>query len=84
MLKDQLCRSGTRFDEEMILKAIHGKRVVPGVVEAVHHEMIQNRWSKLIKRDKHRYRLRQFGLPFTSIHTPRKLLEVLFDVLEGM
>jgi hypothetical protein len=84
VLKDQLCRSGTRFDEEMILKAIHGKRVVPGVVEAVHHETIRNRWSKLIKRDKHRYGLRQFGLPFTSIETPRKLLEVLFDALEGM
>jgi hypothetical protein len=34
VLKDQLCRSGTRFDEEIILKAIHRKRVVPGVVEA--------------------------------------------------
>ena len=84
VLKDQLCRIGTRFDEEKILKTIHGKGVVPGVVETVHHETIQNRWSDVIKRDKQRFGLRQFGLPFTSIPTPRKVLEVLFDVLESM
>ena len=84
VLKDRLCRAGTRFDEEMILSAIHEKGVVPGVVEAVHHETIRNRWSEVSKRDKHRFGLRQLGLPFMSIPTPRKVLEVLFDVLEGM
>ena len=84
VLKDQLCRAGTRFDEETILRTIHRKRVVPGVVEAVHHETIRNRWSEVSKRDHHRFGLRQLGLPFTSIPTPRKVLEVLFDVLEGI
>ncbi len=84
MLKDQLCRAGTRFDEEMILSAIHRKGVFPGVVEAVHHETIRNSWSEVSKRDKHRFGLRQLGLPFTGIPTSRKVLEVLFNVLEGM
>ena len=83
VLKDQFCRAGTRFDEERILRGIHRKGVVPGVIEAVHHETIGNHWSEASKRDKHRFGLRQFGLPFTSIPTPRKVLEVLFDVLEG-
>jgi len=84
VLKDQLCLAGTRFDEKTVLEAIHSKGVVPGVVEAVHHETIQNCWSKLTKRDKHRFGLRPFGLPFASIPTPRQVLEVLFDLLEGM
>lgn len=40
VLKDQLCRRGTRFDEWSILARIHGPEKVPGVVEAVHTETI--------------------------------------------
>ena len=33
VIKDQLCNRGTRFNEHLILDAIHAKGTVPGVVE---------------------------------------------------
>jgi len=81
VLKDQLCRSDTRFDEQSILNHIHQPVRVPGVVEAVHSQIIETPLTD--GRQKHRLGLRQSGSPFMSIPTVRKVLETLFDVLEG-
>jgi hypothetical protein len=55
---------------------------VPGVVEAVDSEIIGAPLSP--GRVKHRLGLRQTGSPFTSIPTAKKVLETLFDLLEGI
>jgi len=81
VLKDQLCRRGTRFDEWSILARIHGPGKVPSVVEAVHTETIDLPLSE--GRQKTRLGLRQSGNPFLSIPTVEKMLRTLFDVLEG-
>jgi hypothetical protein len=81
VLKDQLCRLDTRFDEQSILNRIHQPTRVPGVVEAVHFQIIENPLTG--ERQKHRLGLRQTGSPFMSILTVRKMLETLFDILEG-
>ena len=60
---------------------IHQLAKVPGVVEVVHSEMIKMPLFK--ERRKHRLGLQQSGSPFMSIPTVRKVLETLFDVLEG-
>jgi hypothetical protein len=83
VLKDQLCRRGTRFDEYSILSHIHEAGKVPGVVEAVHHELIKVPEFLDNSREKRRLGLRQSGSPFTSIRTLRHMLETTFDVLEG-
>jgi hypothetical protein len=82
VLKDQLCRIGRPFDEHTILSKIHKQMRVPGVVEAVDSEIIGAPLSR--GRVKHRLGLRQTGSPFTSIPTAKKVLETLFDVLEGI
>ena len=81
VLKEQLCRTGSCFDEQTILTKIHQQRRVPGVVEAVDGEVIE---APLPGRAKHRLGLRQTGSPFRSIPTAKKLLETLFDLLEGI
>jgi hypothetical protein len=82
VLKEQLCRTGRRFDEWTILTKIHRPTIVPGVVEAVGSEIIDAPLSP--ERKKHRLWLRQMGSPFTSIPTAKKVLETLFDLLEGI
>jgi hypothetical protein len=82
VLKEQLCRTGRRFDELTILTKIHQPMNVPGVVEAVGGEIILAPLSP--GREKHRLGLRQTGSPFASIRTAKKMLETLFDLLEGM
>jgi hypothetical protein len=82
VLKEQLCRIGRRFDELKILTKIHQPMNVPGVVEAVGGEIIATPLSP--EREMHRLGLRQTGLPFTSIRTAKKMLEMLFDLLEGI
>jgi hypothetical protein len=82
VLKEQLCRTGRRFDELIILTKIHQLKNVPGVVEAVDGEIIEAPLSP--GREKHRLGLRQTGSPFTSIRTAKKMLEMLFDLLEGI
>jgi hypothetical protein len=82
VLKEQLFRIGRRFDELTILTKIHQPMNVPGVVEAVGGEIIPAPLSP--GREKHRLGLRQTGLPFTSIRTAKKMLEMLFDLLEGI
>jgi hypothetical protein len=82
VLKEQLCRAGRRFNELTILTKIHQSANVPGVVEAVDGEIIAAPLSP--GREKHRLGLRQTGLPFTSIRTAKQMLEMLFDLLEGI
>jgi len=82
VLKEQLCRSGRRFDELTILTKIHQPTNVPGVVETVGGEIIAAPQSP--GREKHRLGLRQTGSPFTSIPTAKIMLETLFDLLEGI
>jgi hypothetical protein len=81
VLKDQLCRPDSHFNEQSILNHIHQPAKVPGVVEAVHSETIQT--PRFKGRQKQRLGLRQSGSPFMSIPTVQKVLETLFDVLEG-
>ena len=57
---------------------------VPGVVEAVVDEVTDNHRHLSPGREKHRLGLRQMGLPFASIPMPKKVLETLFDILEGI
>ena len=81
VLKDQLCRVGTRFDEHSILKQSHNPEKVPGVVEPVYHALLDVPHCKT--RQKHRMGLRQYGRPFAAISTLQSMLEVVFDILEG-
>ena len=82
VLKEQLCRTRRRFDERTILTKIHHPTKVPGVVEAVGSEIIVTPLSP--GRVKHRLGLQQMRSPFTSIPTAKKVLETLFDLLEGI
>ncbi len=82
VLKEQLCRSGRRFNELTILTKIHQPMNVPGVVEAIDGDIIEAPLSP--GREKHCLGLRQTGSPFTSIRTAKKMLETLFDLLEGI
>jgi hypothetical protein len=82
VLKEQLCRTGRRFDELSILTKIHRPRRVPGVVEVVGGEVVEALLST--GREEHRLGLRQTGSPFRSIPSAKKLLETLFDLLEGI
>ena len=83
VLKDQLCRLETPFDERTILTHIHHQKKVPGVVEAVYCEsapiplFLPNRKQ----RGRRRIGLRQFGRPFSSISTLQQMLEIVFDIL---
>jgi len=83
VFKDQLCRVGTRFDEYSILTRVHSPEKVPGVVEAVCHEVINIPRDFCPSREKHRLGLRQMGKPLTSIPTVAQMLEIVFDILEG-
>jgi hypothetical protein len=84
VVKDQLCRPDARFDEYTILtNHIHSPEKVPGVIEAVCHELVEIPESLGVSRVKHRMGLRQSGSPIMSIPTLRGMLEVVFDVLEG-
>ena len=83
VLKDQLCRVGTRFHEHIILTHVHHPEKVPGVVEAVFHEVIKIPRDFCPSREKHRMGLRQLGKPLTSIPTVAQMLEIVFDILEG-
>jgi hypothetical protein len=82
VFKEQLCRTGRRFDELKILTKIHRVKNVPGVVEAVYGVTIEAPLSP--ERQRHLLGLRQTGSPFTSIRTAKKMLETLFDLLEGI
>jgi hypothetical protein len=85
VLKDQLCRVGRRFDELSILKKVHEQGRVPGVVKAEYGEDVTTPQSVKVRgRCKRRLGLSESGSHFTSIPTPRKMLETLFDLLEGI
>jgi hypothetical protein len=83
VVKDQLCRVGTRFNEYDILTEVHSPEKVPGVVEAVYREVIKIPRDFCPSREKHRLGLRQMGKPLTSIPTVAQMLEIVFDILEG-
>ncbi len=83
VLKDQFCRVGRRFKELTILNEyVHKPEGVPGVVVAAYGEQTKLPLSE--ERCKHRLGLGESGSPFTSIPTLSKVLETLFDVLEGI
>ncbi|KAF8341443.1 uncharacterized protein EI90DRAFT_2965802 [Cantharellus anzutake] len=79
VLKDQLCRVGTRFNEHMILSMIGS---VPGVVEMVYHRVFDIPLPLSSSRRKYLTGLHQFGKPFTSIPTLQAMLEAAYDILE--
>jgi len=83
VLKDQLCRVGTRFNEYDILTRVHDPETVPGVVEAVSHEVINIPRDFCPDRKKHRMGLHQLGRLLITIPTLAQVLEVIFDILEG-
>ncbi|KAJ2925742.1 hypothetical protein H1R20_g11347, partial [Candolleomyces eurysporus] len=80
VIKDQLCRSNTRFNEEVILNHIHREGPVPGVVQSAFHEVNTNTFVK--SRSQFRTGLQEFGRSIMSVDTVEEMLEVLFDVLE--
>ena len=61
---------------------VHKPEQVPGVVVAAYGERIESPVSD--ESCKHRLGLRESGSPFTGIPTLSKVLETLFDVLEGI
>jgi hypothetical protein len=83
ILKNQFCRIQRRFEELTILNEyVHKPEAVPGVVVAAYGECLDYPWSE--DRCKHRLGLIESGSPFASIPTLSKVLETLFDVLEGI
>jgi hypothetical protein len=83
ILKDQFCRVKRRFEELTILNEyVHKPEGVPGVVVAAFGKRIEFPWFK--ERCKQRLGLIESGSPFTSIRTLSKVLETLFDLLEGI
>jgi hypothetical protein len=83
IIKDQLCRVKRRFEELTILNEyVHKPEAVPGVVVAASGKRFNYPWSE--ERCKHRLGLIESGSPFASIPTLSKVLETLFDVLEGI
>ena len=85
VLKDQLCRLETQFNEHVILNHIHDQGKVPGVVEPVYHESITIPpfLPDSKRKEKHRIGLVQLGKPFSTITTLRQMLDIVFDILEG-
>ena len=81
VLKEQLCRHPTRFDEHGILSRVHCPESVPGVIEEVYHELLEAPFCDY--RKKYRMGLRDLGKPFMTIHTVQQMLEIVFDILEG-
>ncbi len=92
ILKDQFCRVGRRFQEYAILTDhIHKPAGVPGVAVVAYGNTIippcrlsGSGLSGSGERLKCRLGLGESGMPFTSIPTLYKVLETLFDVLEGI
>jgi hypothetical protein len=83
VIKDQLCRVGTQVYENSILTQVHSPETVPGVVEAVYHEVIKIPRDVCPSKEKHRLGLQQTGKPLTSVPTLMQMLEIVFDILEG-
>jgi hypothetical protein len=82
VLKEQLCQTRQCFNELEILTKIYQPMNVPGVVEAIDSECIVAPLSP--KREKHCLGLWQTASPFTSICMAKKMLEMLFNLLEGI
>ena len=80
VIKDQLCRHETRFNEAEILTHIHRNGPVPGVVQSAFHEVNDNTFVR--SRRQFRTGLQQLGRSIMSIDNVKALLEALFDILE--
>ena len=83
VLKDQLCRLGSRFNEHTILSRVHNPEPIPGVAEMVYSKIIEIPQFLGWDRAKYRTGLCQSGFPFASIPNLQQVLEVTFDTLEG-
>ncbi|KAI0296841.1 hypothetical protein BC826DRAFT_187012 [Russula brevipes] len=82
VVKDQLCRIGTGFNERDILSRVHAEGRVPGVVEAICSEDIVIPGSIYESRIKRRVGMWQNGTPFMGISSLQQALETVFDTLE--
>ena len=83
ILKDQYCQVKRCFEELTILNEyVHKPEHVPGMVVATYGKHIKSPYSK--ERCKHHLRLEESRSPFMSIPMLSKVLEMLFDILEGI
>ncbi|KAH6912524.1 hypothetical protein BKA70DRAFT_1144384 [Coprinopsis sp. MPI-PUGE-AT-0042] len=80
VFKKQLCRSDTRFKEIETLDHSHALGQVPGVVAFVYAKRTPSILAK--GREDVCLGLKMQGLPFMSIKTPKRMLEVAYDILE--
>jgi hypothetical protein len=80
IIKNQLVRDNTRFDEIDILEAIHKPKPIPGVVHVACYEISD---TPLEGRTQVRLGLEQQGQPFMSIKTSREMLMAAYDALES-
>ncbi|KAH6911359.1 hypothetical protein BKA70DRAFT_1267419 [Coprinopsis sp. MPI-PUGE-AT-0042] len=80
VFKKQLCRSDTRFQEIETLDHSHALGQVPGVVAFVYAKRTPSILAK--GREDVCLGLKMQGLPFMSIKTPKRMLEVAYDILE--
>ena len=83
IFKDQLCHKGRCFEElEILNDCVHKMELVPGMVAVTCGQKIEPPLSK--ERRKYRLGLGESGLPFMSIPTLSDMLEMSFDILEGI
>ena len=83
IFKDQLCHKGRHFEElEILNDHVHKMELVPGVVAVAYGQKIEPPLSK--ERHKYCLGLGESGLPFMSIPILSDMLEMSFDVLEGI
>jgi hypothetical protein len=83
--EDARCSPSSKFTLRLLKSLfVHHPEKVPGVVEATYHELIKIPSSLCAFREKHRIGLQQLGRAFSSISTAQQMLEIVFDVLEGI
>ncbi|KAG9013494.1 hypothetical protein FRB90_006014 [Tulasnella sp. 427] len=82
VLKEQLCRIGTRFDENAIIEHIHESGIVPGFVQALHHEENKLPLSNIVSSAGRRLGMCQYGTAFDTIGTALEMLYTVYDLLE--
>ena len=83
IFKDQLCHKGRRFKKlEILNDRVHKTKLVLGMVAVAYGQKIEPPLSK--ERHKYHLGLGESGLPFMSIPILSDMLEMLFDILEGI
>ena len=85
IIKDQYRKSGRLDQEPNLVNHIHSKGRFPGVVRLVHQQQVlrKNQPLKCGQLWKIRLGFEDYGLPFMDIKTPRAVLVVIYDLLEG-